>query len=64
VVNLALVFVSNLVAMATGVSRGRMILSLFNSQISAELGARIFVIFPYRLSNVLFCLKFRCHGNS
>jgi len=49
--------VSNFVAVATGVSRGRIFLSLFNSQTPktlAVLGARILVIFSIQIEFIVY----------
>jgi len=60
---------SNFVAAATGVGRGRICLTSFNSQTTKTLiGARISEISLMQCTSQAiagrFCLKFRCYGNT
>jgi len=61
------VFVSNLVVMATGVGRGKICVTSFNSPTPKTPTRRkpqtSRWYFPYKSSYDLFCPKFRCHGN-
>jgi len=56
------IFVSNFVAMATGISRDRICVTSFNSPTPYYAQTSRWY-FPYKLSYGPFCPKFRCHGN-